>query len=132
MQYRIAKPEDLAACTACAEADGHNMAVKFEDMGGIVLLAENDDGIQGVVWAVKTGTLALADYLVVTPEYRGSGLGARLLIKGLRILKELGVRHVRSSVHVDNTAALSFHGRLGILDGPYVGVSLILGADSDD
>jgi len=126
MKYRIAKPEDLEGCTECIKSTGYFLPVDFKDIGGTVLLAEDKDGIQGVVWACRSGKLAFADYLAVTPKYQGSGLGARLLLKGIKVLKELGVDQIRTTVHYDNTAVLSMYQRLAIMDGPYAQVALIL------
>ena len=132
MKYRIAQPEDLEACAACVASTGYYMPVDFASIGGGVLLAEDVDGIQGVIWGCRTGTLAFSDYLSVTPKYQGSGLGARLAIKGMAIMRKMGVKQVRSWVHYDNHSAISMDMKLGILDGPYAQVVTLLHKDKND
>lgn len=126
MQYRIAKPEDLEACSACVASTGYYYQVDFAEIGGLVLLAEDDEGVQGVVWAARSGNIAFADYLAVTPKYMGSGLGARLIIRGCYVLKKMGVKQIRSCVHYDNREALRIDSKLGALDGPYAQSVIVL------
>ena len=129
MEYRIAQPEDFAVCAECVASTEYYRPVDFGDIGGTILLAEDVDGIQGVVWSCRTGNLAFVDYLAVTPKYQGSGLGARLLLKGMAVLKKLGVREVRSWVHYDNHRATQMDMKFGALDGPYAQVVTLLGVD---
>ena len=132
MKYRIAQPEDLEACAACVASTHYYMPVNFADIGGTILLAEDDDGVQGVVWSCRSGILAFVDYLSVTPKYQGSGLGARLLIKGMAIMRRVGVRQVRSWVHYDNHEAIKMDMKFGVLDGPYAQVVTLLESDEDN
>jgi GNAT superfamily N-acetyltransferase len=108
------------------------MPVNFADIGGSILLAEDDDGIQGVIWGCRSGTLAFSDYLAVTPEFQGSGLGARLALKAMAIMRRLGVRQVRSWVHYDNHSAIQMNLKLGVLDGPYAQVVTLLEREEDN
>ena len=126
MHYRIAQPEDFAACAECVASTEYYRPVDFGKIGGTILLAENEEGVQGVVWSCRSGDLAFVDYLAVTPELQGSGLGARLLIKGMAVMREVGVREVRSWVHYDSPRTVQMDLKLGTLDGPYAQVVTIL------
>ena len=119
MRYRIAHPEDFDDCAECVASTGYYMPVDFEAIQGIVLMAENEDGVQGVVWAARSGARAFADYLAVRPDYQGTGLGLRLIAKGCAILRKLGVKQIQSITHYDNKEAMRINRALGIVDGPY-------------
>ena len=120
MKYRIATKDDFEACAECVASTGYYSPVDFNDTGGTILLAENEKGVQGIVWATRAGSIAYTDFLAVRPEYKGTGLGIRLVTRGAAILQKMGVRQIRSYVHMSNTGALKMNGRLGaIMDSPY-------------
>ena len=119
MKYRIAGQEDLEACSECVASTGYYDPIDFRRVGGIVLLAENDEGVQACVWAMGSGDLVHTDYLSVRPKFQGSGLGVRLLLRGLKVLQGLGVKKVRSMVSADNAVADKMNRKLAKMSGPY-------------
>ena len=112
MHYRIAGPEDLKACSDIVTKCRYYGDIDFAKMGGLVLLAEDDDGIQGCVWAIGGGEYAIADFLAVSEKYFNSGLGVRLVLRGLRVLERMGIRRVQSHVYIGNEVAMRMNRRL--------------------
>lgn len=88
---------------------------------GLVLLVEDTAGLQGfvAVWPdVEARDLAFLDNLHVRAEFRGRGLGRRLLAEAARRLLDRGFVSARLWVIAANTRALAFYERLGGTVGP--------------
>jgi len=118
MKYRLANPNDLKACEECIASTEYYPPVDLASLRGMVLLAENEAGIQGVVWAAVSGARAYTDFLAVRPEVN-AGLGIRLIVRGVKLLERIGVKEIYSTVHYSNKEAIKLNARLGKVDGPY-------------
>jgi RimJ/RimL family protein N-acetyltransferase len=57
------------------------------------------------------GTLGMG----IVPDYRGRGLGRRLLERTLEVADELGFVRVEFGVHADNARALALYGKMGFV-----------------
>ena len=71
------------------------------------------DRVAGFVQIATRG--AHGDLRIVgrVPQYRGRGLGPRLVAEGLRLLREGGAGDVELSVEAKNDSALSLYRRFG-------------------
>lgn len=58
-----------------------------------------DDRVRGVIWASvgKSGCQAHVDYFAVDPQYKG--LGVRLALAGLKLMKNLGIETIVTTTH---------------------------------
>ncbi|MCA1066593.1 ribosomal protein S18-alanine N-acetyltransferase [Rossellomorea sp. AcN35-11] len=81
------------------------------------LVAEEGDCIAGYcgVWLVVDE--AHITNVAVLPEYRGHGLGERLMRKIMGIAVEFGARVMTLEVRVSNTPAKDLYRKLGFQDG---------------
>ncbi|MGP1253142.1 MAG: N-acetyltransferase family protein [Kiloniellales bacterium] len=101
--------EDLAA-------KWHRKLIGTATPGSLLLLAENDGGLAGFLYACRDPERpgsAYIDNLHVAPDRRGSGLGARLLRQAATRLPALGYRGAHLLVFAQNEAAVRFYLRLG-------------------
>jgi ribosomal protein S18 acetylase RimI-like enzyme len=79
-------------------------------------VAERTDGGQGLGGYAVTGRAGPRGYLqrlAVAPGLQRQGLGAALLVDGLRWLRRWGAREVFVNTQVDNQPALQLYERLG-------------------
>ncbi len=51
----------------------------------------------------------------VLPDYRGAGLGRRLLTETLEAARAIGIERVELEVFASNEAAIALYGRLGFV-----------------
>lgn len=92
---------------------------KFDSM--IVLLAEDKGKIVGFAYgevknAKKHGyksNIGVIGNLYVKPEYRGRGIGEKLMKKLMSILSKSKVSEIRVEVFADNTPAKNLYEKLG-------------------
>lgn len=93
----LATVHDTAGITALLEACRVGVPT-LETMGGVHLVAKDDDKIVGYVWAlVGNGDIAYIDFLAVHPDYRSKNSTnehkvSLQLCEGMRyILEEMGI-----------------------------------------
>ncbi|MEM2093953.1 MAG: ribosomal protein S18-alanine N-acetyltransferase [Candidatus Bathyarchaeia archaeon] len=79
------------------------------------LVAEKEKEILGYVVASKDRNVGNIVSIAVSPEVRGRGIGSRLLLDVLHILKKSGVESVRLEVRKSNTYAQRFYEHLGFV-----------------
>ncbi len=83
-----------------------------------VLVAEQDGRIIGFIIAYKYRDRAYIDSLAVDQEYRGKGIGGKLLEEMEKILVSEGVEKITLSVKKDNYSALGFYLKKGyVIEG---------------
>ena len=90
MKYRLAGFEDWPAVTEVLASTGYYQPVDAALLDGPVIVAENEDGIQGCIWAITTGRHAYVDLLGVRPKFQGSRVGVKLMKHMRDFLKEQG------------------------------------------
>ena len=86
-----------------------------------IFIAEVDGKIIGYVMFVKKVETPLKlkyDYALITdlyvkPEYRGKGIGKKLLLTVLEYLKREGVKYVEITVWANNIKAINLYKKLG-------------------
>ncbi len=88
-----------------------------------ILVAEIQNRVAGFIIAYKARNKAYIDYLAVDPQYRGLGVGSKLLQALEETLKSKGVEEIGLSVKRNNHGALQFYIKNGYL---VKGVVLIL------
>jgi len=77
------------------------------------IVASIDEHVVGYSASVLKGLEGHILSIAVHPEYRGLGIGEKVLRENIRRLKELGVRKVVLEVRVSNTAAIQLYKKLG-------------------
>jgi len=93
MDYRLAKPSDLPNITDLI-ADSGLFEVDAASLDGVLLVAETKGTITGCFWACVCGRNAYLDHLVVSKEWRHSGIGPRLISHMMRTLYNFGVERI--------------------------------------
>jgi ribosomal protein S18 acetylase RimI-like enzyme len=83
------------------------------------IVASLDDEHMGFTIAIQQGTDGLIAEVGVAPQYRRSGIGTYLTLKGLERLKERGFKQASLGVDVQNTAAIAFYEKLGFKKLPF-------------
>jgi ribosomal protein S18 acetylase RimI-like enzyme len=80
----------------------------------LFLVAEDDEGaVVGVVMAGYDGHRGWINYLAVSDDARGTGLGRSLVERAEAALLALGCPKVQLQVRPDNTAVVDFYEHLG-------------------
>jgi ribosomal protein S18 acetylase RimI-like enzyme len=90
-----------------------DIARKLEVQRELFLVAEDDDGIAGTVMAGYEGHRGWINYLAVSPDRRGAGIGRALMAEAERLLAERGCPKISLLVREGNDAALGFYAALG-------------------
>lgn len=80
-----------------------------------VYLVAGDDGIHGFGGLMVIGDEAHITNLLVAEEYRGRGIGKRLMIALIEAAVEGGARHLTLEVRKENTAARALYSSLGMV-----------------
>jgi|tagenome__1003787_1003787.scaffolds.fasta_scaffold20886922_2 ribosomal protein S18 acetylase RimI-like enzyme len=84
---------------------------------GVALIAEDDEGAAGFVFATALrGERSHITDVYVRPDARGSGLGTRLMAEVAGRARELGARWISLNVATSNRPARTFYERLGFED----------------
>jgi GNAT superfamily N-acetyltransferase len=71
------------------------------------------DRVAGLVRTRRRGERGEIAILGRAPAYRGQGIGPRLLVEGLRVLREAGAGEIDLGVEVTNESALALYLRFG-------------------
>jgi ribosomal protein S18 acetylase RimI-like enzyme len=90
-----------------------DIARKLEVQRELFLVAEDGDAIVGTVMAGYEGHRGWINYLAVSPDRRGAGIGRTLMAEAERLLAERGCPKVSLLVREGNDAALGFYAALG-------------------
>jgi GNAT superfamily N-acetyltransferase len=116
------------------QAKGLLLILNGQDVGRI-LLAESDGRIIGMVnllYTVSTalgGRVAILEDMVVDRNFRGSGVGKRLLIAGLDQARADGCLRITLLTDQDNARAHSFYEGNGFSRSPMIPFRRLLGND---
>jgi amino-acid N-acetyltransferase len=93
MKIRAATDQDLAAVESLLAASKLPIDGVKESFSSFVV-AEDEGEIAGVIGLEKFGSVALLRSVVVSPEYRGSGIGRRLVEQVLERAEEAGIEEL--------------------------------------
>lgn len=80
---------------------------------GLSLVAESDGRLVGCLLCGHDGRRGYLHHVVVTPAYRGQGVGRALVGQALDGLAAEGIAKTHIDVFADNAAALAFWQRIG-------------------
>jgi ribosomal protein S18 acetylase RimI-like enzyme len=89
----------------------------------LVMVAEQEGKVVGVVVGTIDGTRAYFYRLAVLPEHQGSGIGRKLVEALENRFRQRGVNRVLIMVNQDNTEVLPFYHSLGYELQKYVTLS---------
>jgi amino-acid N-acetyltransferase len=93
MKIRPATSDDLGAVESLLSASNLPLDGVKENFSTFVV-AEDEGAIAGAIGLEKFGPVALLRSAVVSPEYRGSGVGSRLVEKVLERAEEEGIEEL--------------------------------------
>ena len=99
---------------------------------GMILVAEQDDALVGMVnllFTVSTalgGRVAVLEDMVVCSDARGSGLGTRLLKEAISFAKSRGCKRITLLTDHDNLAAQEFYRRNGFVSSGMIPLRLLI------
>ena len=108
MKIRKARNEDLAAVEellAASKLPLDGVRDHFADF----IVAEQNDGIEGAIGLEKYDSVALLRSAVVAPQFRGSGIGARLVEEILKRAEADGI----DELYLLTTTAEKYFPRFG-------------------
>ncbi len=88
------------------------------DPDGWIVASLNGEYV-GFTIAIQQGTDGLIAEVGVTPQFRRSGIGTFLTLKGLERLKERGFKQASLGVDVENAAAIALYEKLGFEKLPF-------------
>lgn len=95
------------------ETISYGMSLSHRSPKDIVLACEEDDVI-GYCWTeITSGGQGRIFMIGSDPDYRGKGIGRKLLLAGLANIKNMGVSDVWLTVDAENKAALSLYKSTG-------------------
>ena len=98
---------------------GLRMILDREETGRIFCAEHPENGIVGMVsilFSVSTaegGRVAWLEDMIVRPEWRGSGIGGRLLDAAIRGAREAGCQRITLLTDLTNEDAMRFYARFG-------------------
>ena len=116
-----------------AQSKGLAMIIDNPD-AGVVFVYEVDGIIQGMVlllFTISTALgkkVALLEDLIVTPDFRGKGLGASLVQRGLECALDKGCGRVTLLTDHDNEAAHKMYRKCGFAKSDMVVFRVLLGS----
>jgi ribosomal protein S18 acetylase RimI-like enzyme len=90
-----------------------DIARKLEVQRELFLVAEDGAEVVGTVMAGYEGHRGWINYLAVSPDRRGAGIGRILMAEAERLLRERGCPKISLLVREGNDAALGFYAALG-------------------
>lgn len=99
--------------------------------GGNLLILEMDGQVIGSVVIGYDGHRGWINYLAVSPDHRGQGLGRLLMADAERRLRDLGCPKVNLQVRSSNEAAIEFYRRIGYAVDDVVSMGRRLGPDAE-
>jgi N-acetylglutamate synthase-like GNAT family acetyltransferase len=108
MRIRNAKESDISAVESLLSASDLPLDGVRENFSSFVV-AENEDGVAGVVGLEKFGSVALLRSAVVAPEHRGGGIGRQLVEQLLERADEAGI----DELYLLTTTAENYFPRFG-------------------
>jgi amino-acid N-acetyltransferase len=108
MKIRPATSQDLGAVENLLSASNLPLDGVKENFSGFVV-ADDHGAIAGAIGLEKFGPVALLRSAVVSPEYRGSGVGSRLVERVLECAEEDGIEEL----FLLTTTAESYFPRFG-------------------
>lgn len=108
LKIRPATNQDLGAVENLLSASSLPLQGVKENFSGFVV-ADDQGAIAGAIGLEKFGPIALLRSAVVSPEYRGSGVGTRLVEKVLERAEEDGIEEL----FLLTTTAESYFPRFG-------------------
>lgn len=89
---------------------------------GTSLVAELDGVIIGALLAGHDGRRGYIHHLGVLEEYRGLGIGKRLIEETEQVLRKQGIEKVHLFVFQDNEPAKAFYRRIGFTERQDIGI----------
>lgn len=113
------------------QSTGLSKIIEDESIG-IILVAESDTGIVGMVnllFTISTalgGKVALLEDMVVDPAFRGQGLGSILLDSAVELCRKQDCKRIALLTDDDNIAAQRFYERKGFRRSSMVPLRKIL------
>jgi ribosomal protein S18 acetylase RimI-like enzyme len=90
-----------------------DIARKMKVNPELFLVGELDGQIVGTVMAGYEGHRGWINYLGVTPEQQGKGLGEALMVEAERLLRERGCPKINLQVRTTNTKVIAFYQKIG-------------------
>jgi ribosomal protein S18 acetylase RimI-like enzyme len=88
----------------------------------LFLVAEDDGGVVGAIMAGYDGHRGWINYLAVSPERQGAGIGRSLVERAESALTAMGCPKVQLQVRPDNDGVTDFYERLGY--APYEAINM--------
>lgn len=117
--------------TIDAQIQTHGLELLLQNSHSIVLVAETDRGVIGMITLQRLISTAMGTYVgtiedvIVTQEYRGSGIGTKLLDAAINEADERGCSRLALSVDLRNTKAIEFYKNKGF-DTSHMGLMYYL------
>src|SRR5262245_32680288 len=90
-----------------------DIARKLQVRPDLFLVGEIGGAVVATVMAGYEGHRGWVNYLAVSPNHRGRGLGRAIMAQAERLLREAGCPKINLQVRTGNTAALAFYQRIG-------------------
>ncbi|MGM0612996.1 MAG: GNAT family N-acetyltransferase [Bacteroidota bacterium] len=92
--------------------DNEQVIVQSIDMGGKMLIMEQDNTIIGTSWMTFDGRRLHLHHIAVLPKYQNLGYGKLLTKKSILFAKEKGYQ-IKLEVHKKNIKAIKLYEQLG-------------------
>ena len=96
------------------------------DSGSTFIVAKSGDAVAGYAigsiktWEFGAPTCGWVETIIVAPEFRGRGVGTRLFDSVVDYFKASGISTVRTMLHIDDYALMSFFRIQGMSAGPFI------------
>jgi ribosomal protein S18 acetylase RimI-like enzyme len=129
------KKDLIALWHACGLANpkndpSHDITRKLKSKSGWLLVGEDNKKIVASVMVGYEGHRGWLNYLAVSPDRQGEGLGRKIVEHAESKLKKLGCPKINLQVRKENKAVLGFYQRIGYQDDQVISLGKRFADDS--
>ncbi|BBD62860.1 acetyltransferase, GNAT family protein (plasmid) [Nostoc sp. HK-01] len=93
---------------------------------GAILVAKDTDkliGMVNILFTISTaqgGLVAILEDMVVDPNYRGAGIGSKLITEVIKFCQSKNISRITLLTDADNYSAISFYEKHGFAKSPMI------------
>jgi ribosomal protein S18 acetylase RimI-like enzyme len=106
---------DGAGISNSARSDSFEAITNSLKHGGVILIACQDEIVQGSAWLTHDYRRLYIHHMAVLPEVQNTGIGTLLLEEAISLARSLGYQ-AKLEVHADNISARHLYAKYGFTE----------------